>query len=97
MTDNVAALVLEDNRLQALALSIAETGGAKAVASHIRLIETLEDFGGLDRKTEGLADGEALARRALEGQRPDAPRTRGPAVDHQARAAGRDRGERPGA
>ncbi|MFX6303974.1 NAD-glutamate dehydrogenase domain-containing protein, partial [Acinetobacter baumannii] len=28
MTDDVAALVLEDNRLQALALSIAEHGGA---------------------------------------------------------------------
>ena len=67
MTGSVADLVLEDNRLQALALSIAQTGGAKAVAAQTRLIETLEDIGGLDRKTEGLAAGDALARRAMEG------------------------------
>jgi glutamate dehydrogenase len=67
MTGSVARLVLEDNRLQALALSIGQAGGANAVASQIRLIETLEDLGGLDRNTEGLASGEALARRALEG------------------------------
>ncbi|MGX7896312.1 NAD-glutamate dehydrogenase domain-containing protein [Tsuneonella sp. HG222] len=68
MTDEVAELVLEDNRLQALALSIAETGGARAVASQTRLIETLEDIGDLDRRTEGLAEGEALARRATDGR-----------------------------
>jgi len=67
MTDEVAALVLEDNRLQALALSIAEHGGARAVAAQLRLIETLEDGGNLDRKTEGLADSETLARRAADG------------------------------
>ncbi|AKM08413.1 NAD-glutamate dehydrogenase [Pelagerythrobacter marensis] len=67
MTDEVAELVLEDNRLQALALSVAELGGAKATASQLRLIETLEDRGYLDRRTEGLADGEALARRASDG------------------------------
>jgi len=67
MTDEVAALVLEDNRLQALALSIAEQGGAKAVGSQLRLIETLEDGGNLDRRTEGLGDGDALARRAADG------------------------------
>jgi glutamate dehydrogenase len=68
MTGEVAALVLEDNRLQALALSIAERGGPQAVASQTRLIETLEDSGNLDRRTEGLADAETLARRATEGQ-----------------------------
>ncbi len=67
MTGDVAALVLEDNRLQALALSIAEQGGAKAVGAHARLIEMLEERGELDRKTQGLADNEALARRAAEG------------------------------
>jgi len=67
MTEEVAALVLEDNRLQALALSIAERGGSKAVASQMRLIETLEDLGQLDRRTEGLATGEELARRAADG------------------------------
>ncbi|AKH43171.1 glutamate dehydrogenase [Altererythrobacter atlanticus] len=67
MTDEVAELVLEDNRLQALALSIAQAGGANAVPSQTRLIETLEDIGNLDRRTEGLADDEALARRAADG------------------------------
>ena len=67
MTDEVGALVLEDNRLQALALSIARTGEAKATPSYTRLIELLEDRGALDRKTEGLADGETLARRAADG------------------------------
>lgn len=68
MTDDVAEIVLEDNRLQALALSIAEAGGAASTAPYIRLIETLEEQGDLDRKTEGLADNEALLRRAGDGQ-----------------------------
>jgi glutamate dehydrogenase len=68
MTGEVAALVLEDNRLQALALSIAQTGGARAVASQVRLIETLEATGELDRKTEGLASSDVLVRRAMDGK-----------------------------
>ncbi len=68
MTDEVADIVLEDNRLQALALSIAEAGGAGATASYARLIEQLEDLGDLDRRNEGLADGDALARRAADGK-----------------------------
>jgi glutamate dehydrogenase len=68
MTDEVAAIVLEDNRLQALALSIASAGGAATTASHLRLIDTLEAAGQLDRKTEGLAESDVLARRATEGQ-----------------------------
>ena len=67
MTEEVGALVLEDNRLQALALSIAQAGGARATAAHVRLIETLEDSGNLDRKTEGLAPSDALVRRAGDG------------------------------
>ncbi|WP_298174837.1 NAD-glutamate dehydrogenase domain-containing protein, partial [Novosphingobium sp.] len=68
MTDDVAHLVLEDNRLQALALSIAEGGGAAAMPSWSRLIDVLEESGDLDRKTEGLAGAEDLARRAAAGQ-----------------------------
>ena len=68
MTDEVAAIVLEDNRLQALALSIAQAGGPQATASHLRLIETLEASGQLDRKTEGLADAEVYLRRAADGR-----------------------------
>ncbi|MBV7258710.1 NAD-glutamate dehydrogenase domain-containing protein [Erythrobacter crassostreae] len=68
MTDEVADIVLEDNRLQALAISVAEAAGAEATASYIRLIEQLEEIGDLDRRTEGLADGEAFARRAADGK-----------------------------
>jgi glutamate dehydrogenase len=68
MTDEVGTIVLEDNRLQALALSVAESGGAGATASYVRLIERLEEVGDFDRRTEGLADGEALTRRAADGQ-----------------------------
>jgi len=67
MTDEVAAIVLEDNRLQALGLSIAEARGVSAMPSYIRLIDKLEERGLLDRKTEGLADNETLARRAADG------------------------------
>ena len=68
MTDEVAAIVLEDNRLQALALSVAEAGGPGATASYVRLIERLEEVSDFDRRTEGLAEGEALSRRAADGQ-----------------------------
>jgi glutamate dehydrogenase len=67
MTNEVAALVLEDNRLQALGLSIAQAGGAKAVPAQLHLIERLEALGQLDRKTEGLADADTLLRRAADG------------------------------
>ena len=68
MTEDVAALVLEDNRLQALALSIAQASGAAATGSSLRLIDMLEERGQLDRKTEGLADSETMLRRAADGQ-----------------------------
>ncbi len=68
MTEEVGDIVLEDNRLQALALSVAQVGGAKSMASHLRLIERLEESGYLDRKTEGLADNESLSRRAIDGR-----------------------------
>ena len=67
MTDAVARIVLEDNRLQTLALSQAEMGGARAVPSQMRLIETLEESGELNRRTDGIADNEALARRSADG------------------------------
>ncbi|GAA4642469.1 NAD-glutamate dehydrogenase [Pontixanthobacter gangjinensis] len=67
MTDEVSAIVLENNRLQALALSVAEIGGARAVPAQIHLIDTLEESGNLDRQTEGLADNQTLLRRAADG------------------------------
>lgn len=68
MTDDVAELVLNDNRQQTLALSIAETGGADRLPSYIRLIETFEATGRLDRAVEGLAANDELLRRAQEGR-----------------------------
>jgi len=68
MTDDVAQLVLEDNRLQTLALSIAEQGGAAAVPSYVRLIEMFEGTGRLDRAVEGLGPNEELTRRGQEGR-----------------------------
>jgi glutamate dehydrogenase len=68
MTDDVAHLVLEDNRLQTLALSTMENDGAIAVPSYVRVIEMLEASGRLDRKVEGLAPNVELLRRAQEGR-----------------------------
>jgi glutamate dehydrogenase len=68
MTDEVADIVLEDNRLQTLALSIAEAGGATALPAHVRTIELLEASGRLDRKVEGLASSEELLRRVQENR-----------------------------
>jgi glutamate dehydrogenase len=68
MTSEVADIVLEDNRLQSLALSIAEAGGAVAVPGYVRTIELLESAGRLDRKVEGLASSEELLRRVQEGR-----------------------------
>ncbi len=67
MTDEVAEIVLEDNRLQALGLSIAQTGGADDLASYVRLIATLETAGHLDRRVEGLGGDQELLRRASDG------------------------------
>jgi glutamate dehydrogenase len=67
MTDDVAHLVLEDNRLQTLALSIAERGGVRAIPSYVRAIEIFEAAGRLDRRVEGLAANADLLRRAAEG------------------------------
>ncbi len=66
MTDEVAALVLEDNRLQTLALSIAERGGADALPSQVRVIEILEASGRLDRAVEGLENNDELLRRSQD-------------------------------
>ncbi len=67
MTDSVADLVLEDNRLQTLALSIAERGGAASIPALVRLIETFETSGRLDRAVEGLPANDLLSRRAQDG------------------------------
>ena len=68
MTDEVAGLVLEDNRLQSLALSIAESRGPAGVPGFVRSIEMLESFGRLNRKVEGLESSDALLRRRADGR-----------------------------
>jgi glutamate dehydrogenase len=68
MTDDVAELVLEDNRLQTLALSFMENDGAVSLPSYIRVVEILEASGRLDRAVEGLGSNEDLLRRAQDGR-----------------------------
>ncbi|HET6941265.1 MAG TPA: NAD-glutamate dehydrogenase domain-containing protein, partial [Sphingomicrobium sp.] len=68
MTDDVAEIVLEDNRLQTLALSIAESGGSRSLPGFVRTIELLEASGRLDRKVEGLQSSEELLRRGQENR-----------------------------
>ncbi|WNO54470.1 NAD-glutamate dehydrogenase [Stakelama saccharophila] len=67
MTDDVARLVLEDNRLQTLALSFMENDGAVAVPSYVRVIEIFENADRLDRTVEGLASNEDFLRRGQDG------------------------------
>ncbi|HXH15151.1 MAG TPA: NAD-glutamate dehydrogenase domain-containing protein [Sphingomonas sp.] len=68
MTEDVGELVLEDNRLQSLALSIAEARGAGGLAGFVRTIEMLEATGRLDRKVEGLDSSDMLLRRGLDSR-----------------------------
>ena len=68
MTDDVARIVLEDNRLQTLGLSLAERGGAAALPGQLRVIEMLEAAGRIDRAVDGIESDEALLRRARDGR-----------------------------
>ena len=68
MTDDVAGLVLADNVMQTLALSVAERGGAAAVPGYVRLIQTLEvSAAELNRSIEGLASDDVLTQRGRAG------------------------------
>jgi len=67
MTDAVAGIVLEDNRLQTLSLSSAERGGPAALPAQVGVITELEGTGRLDRKVEGLQGNDVYARRAQDG------------------------------
>jgi len=68
MTDEVSELVLEDNRLQSIALSIAESRGTAGIPGFVRTIEMLEAAGRLDRRIEGLESSDVLLRRGHEGR-----------------------------
>ena len=65
MTDDVAELVLRDNYLQTLALSISEWQGFSQLNLLKRMIENLQKEGRIDRKLQSLPNDEALAQLAI--------------------------------
>ena len=68
MTEDVAGLVLRNNYLQTLALSLAERRGLEDVAFAESLMRMLEAEGRLDRGVEFLPGDEALEERAKRGE-----------------------------
>jgi glutamate dehydrogenase len=68
MTEDVAALVLRNNYLQPLAISLAERRGLEDLGFEQRLMQTLESAGELDRTVEFLPDDMELAERRRRSQ-----------------------------
>ncbi|MEX0591572.1 MAG: NAD-glutamate dehydrogenase [Xanthobacteraceae bacterium] len=68
MTDEVAELVLRNNYLQTLALSLAERRGAEDLGFESRLMQTLEGRGLLDRAVEFLPSDAEISERRVRGQ-----------------------------
>ena len=68
MTSEVAALVLDTNYDQTLAISQAERRAAEDLTYQARMMESLEARGLLDRKVELLPDAKTLAERNARGQ-----------------------------
>jgi glutamate dehydrogenase len=68
MTDEVGTLVLRNNYLQSLAISLAERRGMSELGFMRRLMQTLEQQRRLDRSVEYLPDEMALTERALRGE-----------------------------
>jgi glutamate dehydrogenase len=67
LTDDVAGLVLRDNYLQGLALTLAESQAAERLDAEARLMRDMEKSGKLDRAVEFLPDDGVIAqRRAAE-------------------------------
>ncbi len=73
MTDEVAELVLRDNRAQTLALMIARTQSLMMVNVHARYLDTLEAEGWLDRRLEFLPTDKQIAERQSAGSGLRAP------------------------
>ncbi|MGH6859785.1 MAG: NAD-glutamate dehydrogenase domain-containing protein, partial [Phyllobacterium sp.] len=67
MTDEVSDLVLRNNYLQTLALSLAQRRGLADLAYQARFISDLETRKLLDRKVETLPDDKVLLEREVEG------------------------------
>ncbi|WP_407159444.1 NAD-glutamate dehydrogenase [Bradyrhizobium sp. STM 3557] len=68
MTEEVGTLVLRNNYLQTLVLSLAERRGTAGNGFLARLMQSLERRGLLDRSVEHLPDDAAIAERSLRGQ-----------------------------
>jgi glutamate dehydrogenase len=68
MTEEVAALVLRNNYLQTLALSLAERRGINDLGFQQRLMQALEARGELDRAVEFLPDDTEIAERRRRSQ-----------------------------
>ena len=68
MTDEVGELVLRNNYLQTLALSLTERRGVEDLGFQQRLMQTLEARGLLDRKLEFLPDDMELGERRKRNQ-----------------------------
>src|SRR5207245_1332571 len=68
MTDEVGTLVLRNNYLQTLALSLAERKGVAETGFLARLMQSLEQRGLLSRAVEFLPDDVAIAERTRRGQ-----------------------------
>ncbi len=68
MTEEVAELVLRNNYLQSLALSLAERRAAADIGLYQRLMQMLEQEGRLDRTVEFLPDTAALTERGRRGE-----------------------------
>ena len=68
MTDEVGELVLRDNVLQNLALSMTEAIGPELLDAHLRLMRRLEAGGRLDRKVEHLPTDAEIAERRKQGK-----------------------------
>ena len=67
MTDEVAELVLANNKAQTLALLIARTQGLPMANVHARYLDQLELEGWLDRQLEFLPSDKQLAERQMAG------------------------------
>jgi glutamate dehydrogenase len=68
MTPDVAAVVLRNNYLQSLAISLAERRGAEDLGFARRMMQTMEAEGRLDRKVEYLPEERDLDARAKRGE-----------------------------
>ena len=68
MTDDVAELVLANNRTQTLAISVTRADGVADLPFQRRLVTLLEKQGRLDRKVETLPDDAVFAARLDAGQ-----------------------------